>query len=133
MAYTSTGTLSVISLLANGALPLENTLIHIRGGDEENRFVEFSLLTDRDGVTGSVELPAPDRALSLSPSAPEQPYASYDVMAYADGYYPKTVRGVAVFSGVDAVLPIYMIPKVDGEPYPRGNLYGKVVENPNLE
>ena len=79
MKYTSTGKLIVRTIIAGGALPLPATLVHIRGADEENRFVEFSLFTDNDGITERIELPTPDVSFSLAPNPIETPYARYDV------------------------------------------------------
>jgi hypothetical protein len=41
----------------------------------------------------------------------------------ADGYYSKVIRGVRIFAGSIADLPINMIPEAAGEAdYPRGNV-----------
>ena len=135
MKYTENGTLTVRTYTASGALPVKGALIRITGTDEHNRFVDFTLLTDEDGVTGAISLPTPDRDLSMGSGAPEIPYAIYDVEASADGYYTKRIRNVAIFTGVNSTQAINMIPVSVGthaEEYPRGNLDATVYENEYL-
>ena len=85
MRYTENAPLTV-KATAGGALPVSDVVVRIRGADEENRFVEYSLLTDVDGVTRPTLLPTPPVAASLSPRAPEAPYASYDVDIIKSGF-----------------------------------------------
>ena len=110
MRYIGTGTLTVKAIIADGALPLTDTLINIRGADEENRFVEYSLLTDEDGLTPTVSLPTPSVEYSLSPNPTEIPYASYDVTAMANGYNPISIVGVSVFANTHSLQVVNMIP-----------------------
>ena len=71
MNFDESGTLVVRAFTAGGALPLEGTRIKITGALEENRFYETNLITDVDGLTAKVVLPAPNRSYSLAPGAPE--------------------------------------------------------------
>ena len=107
-----------------GALPVENARVRIMGAEEENRGVAYSLVTDVDGITETIRLPAPSSSLSLSPSPSEPPYALYDLEVSADGYFSKRIYGVMVFSGVETLQEINMIPSSDDFPsdYPRGNV-----------
>lgn len=135
MVFDETGSLTVRTYTAGGALPLENVRVHIIGAGEENRFYEEDLLTDRDGITAKILLPAPKSSLSMSPSAPEVPYATYDMQVSAPGYYTKNIYGVVVFSGVDSIQPVAMIPLGDdaGGLYPKDNLNIYIKENERLE
>ncbi|MBQ8689131.1 MAG: hypothetical protein IJ515_02060 [Clostridia bacterium] len=136
MQYNDNGTMSVRTYTAGGALPVKNSVIKIIGADENNRFIEFSFLTDEDGVTNTLILPAPSKSYSLAPGALEVPYAVYDIEASADGYYTKRINNVAIFSGTNTSLPINMIPlSIAGKDaaYPRGNLDATVNENEMLE
>lgn len=135
MNYTENGMLTVRTYTASGALPVKNALIRITGVDENNRFIDFTLLTDNDGVTRIITLPTPDRTFSMGPGAVAAPYAIYDVEASADGYYTKRISDVAVFSGVGSMQEINMIPisvSTDKNEYPRGSLDSVVYENENL-
>lgn len=112
-----------------GALPVEDALVRIMGAEEANRGVAYSLITDIDGITENVPLPAPSREYSMAPNPAMPPYALYNLEISADGYFPKRIYGIAVFAGVDALQEINMIPSSDDLPedYPRQNV------NANLE
>ena len=134
MIFDRYGKLAIRSYVAGGALPLANVIVTIRGASEENRDVQYSLVTDVDGLTPFINLPAPDKISSQSPG--NVGYGLYDIEASAEGYYSKIIRSVAVFDGISTVLPINMIPSPiheNNEDYPRGNLDTLILENENLE
>ena len=136
MPFDKTGTIIVRTLTASGALPIEGTVVRIIGGEEDNRFVEYSVLTDIDGATQILNLPAPDKSLSQSPGASEAAYALYNIEISAPGYYTKRIYNVAVFDDVETIQEINMIPieiRETGPTYPRNNLITFVSENENLE
>ena len=136
MPFDKTGTLIVSTSVAGGALPLANTVVRIIGTDEENKLTEYSLLTDIDGVTTRISLPAPSRTLSETPGAKEQAYALYNIEVSAPGYYTKRIFDVAVFEGVETLQSINMIPfpkNETGVTYPRNNLEATSRENERLE
>jgi ABC-type Fe3+-hydroxamate transport system substrate-binding protein len=135
MNFDESGTLTVRAYTAGGALPLEGTRIKLTGALEENRFYETELITDVDGLTAKVSLPSPKRIYSLSPGAPEMPYATYDMVVSAAGYYTKKLYGIAIFSGVDSLQPVAMIPIGRGgdAPIPQDNLEIYIRENERLE
>ena len=61
--------------------------------------------------------------------------AVYNVELVKDGFYPKRIDSVPIFSGTTAVLPIEMIPiayKDNGEIIPKDNLNSIIYENENL-
>ena len=135
MKFNESGTLAIRTYTAGGALPIAGSVVRIRGSNEANRFVEYTLITDNDGITKIIALPSPGKAYSMAPGAQEAPYASYDVEVSADGYYTKRISDVAIFSGIDSIVPISMIPLPvrGGVSYPIGNLDATVIENENLE
>ena len=117
--------LSIRAFSASEALPIENAIVKINGASETNSDVSFSLITDEDGVTPGVMLPAPSASYSLEPQSTTAAYGIYDVEVRADGYYTKRLYNIPVFSGVSAVLPVNMIaflPTDEGGRYPRGNI-----------
>ena len=129
----SAGTLRVRAYTAGGALPIAGAVVRIIGAEEANRLVSRSLITDRNGITEAVSLPAPNISYSLSPSPIEAPFAVYDVEISAEGYYSKRINGVSVFSGVDSVQLANMIPTGSGVgDYPRGNVNARIPENESL-
>lgn len=136
MPFDKIGTLRVNTYTAGGALPVPGTVVRIIGSTEENRLIEYSIITDIDGVTEIISLPAPSRELSQSPGAPEQSYALYNIEISAPGYYTKKIFNVAVFEGTETLQPVNMIPLPVHEnnvTYPRNNLNTFVQENENLE
>lgn len=120
----SEGKLRIRAYTASGALPVENALVKIRGAEEDNRLVAYTLVTDSDGLTPEVNLPAPSLEYSLSPDPAEAPYSIYDVEISAPGFYTKRISGLTVFPGVNSIQLVNMIP-YSGEgyrDYPRGNI-----------
>ena len=110
MDYSSTGFLEFHAFTAGEALPIPNINIRITGGEEANRGTDYSLLTDINGETATVPLPAPSLLYSLSPNPPEQPYSKYDVEISGIGYYPKKLVGISVFPDIKSILKIEMVP-----------------------
>ena len=129
----SEGTLRVRAYTAGGALPIADAVVRIKGAEEGNRLIAYSLITDRDGTTEAVKLPAPSLIYSLSPSPAEAPFAVYDIEISKEGYYSKVINGVNVFSGVNSVQLANMIPTSSGAgDYPRGNINATIPENDSL-
>lgn len=134
MNFDDYGTLRIRASSASGAIPIMGAIVRITGGQEGNRMVGKSLITDNDGITAPVRLPSPKKSYSLTPDEPEMPYALYDVTVTADGYYTKRISGVTIFSGINAILPVNMIPVSDisQKNYPEGNL-NTVIDEYDLE
>ena len=107
---TANGHLIVKVSTASGAIPIENASVRVRGVGEENKSVLISLLTDRNGLTPRISLPAPERELSEAPNPSSKPYSSYNIDVYKDGYYPQHYSGVPIFEGVTAVQNARIIP-----------------------
>lgn len=131
----SSGTLTVRAYTAGGALPVAGAVVRIMGAMENNRLVSFSTITDRDGISEKLTLPAPSADLSLSPDPSELPYSIYDLEISAPGYYTKRINGLTVFSGINSVQLINMIPGSGNmvEDYPRGNINYIIPENTDLQ
>jgi hypothetical protein len=127
----SSGSLRIRTYTAGGALPVKGATVRILGAEEDNRLVSYSLITDRDGQTEIVTLPAPLANYSLTPNPAEHPYSVYDLVITAPGYIPKRVNGLSIFSGVNSVQLINMIPGVSNsyDNYPIGNVSSTIPEN----
>ncbi len=135
MKLTEFGEIIFKAFSASGSLPVPDAIIRIRGAEEANRQTVYSLLTDIDGMTPRIKLPAPDKSFSESPGSPEAGYASYNVEISANGYYPKRIYGIPIFPDTSTIQQINMIPLAESEPYkeiPRGNLNTLIQENPLL-
>ena len=128
---SSNGGLRIRAYTAGGALPVGGATVRIFGAEENNREVVYSLVTDRDGLTPEVLLPAPSVSYSLEPNPSEQPYALYDVEIIARGYFTRRINGLTVFPDISSVQLINMIPDSGNgmSDYPRGNINTVIPEN----
>ena len=136
MKYDSSGNIKIRTYIASNAIPLEGVLVKIYGTDDYNRDVIYSLITDSNGLTKQMQLPTPPKSLSTSPGAIESPYAVYTVELAKEGFYPKIISNVPIFSDTTALLPIEMIPLVyseNGDITPQNNLNSTIYENEHLE
>lgn len=119
--------------MARDALPVEGALVRVEGIDEGAGSEHHSRLTDADGISGIISLPAPPTEYSMSPGAAERPYSTYKVSVFKDGYYPKVISGVAIFDGITTFLPVNMLLSGMGEAPPRDTLGSESYENQSLE
>lgn len=74
--------------------------------------------TDRNGSVRIV-LPAPPKALSLTPNPPTRPFAVYDIRISMAGYAPVTVYGLHVFDGIVSTFT-YNLVRLDDSDTPEG-------------
>ena len=135
MSYEGSGQIRIRTYTAAGALPVEGTLIKIYGTDDYNKDVKYSLLTDSNGITEKISLPTPLKQYSMAPDSQESPYSVYNVELAKDGYYPKRIDNIPIFSDTNALLPIEMIPlsyAENGDIIPNYNLNSTIYENENL-
>lgn len=131
----SSGTLRVRAYTAGGALPVEGAVVRVVGSSEDNRLIAFSSLTDRDGLSELLILPAPSVDFSLTPDPAELPYSLYDLEVSVPGYYTKRIKGLTVFSGINSIQLVNMIPGSGNmiEDYPRGSVNYIIPENTDLQ
>ena len=135
MKHDGNGNIRIKTYMADEALPVSDTLVKIYGTDDYNKDIKYSFITDSNGVTEEISLPAPNISYSTSPGAEEYPYAVYNVELAKDGFYPKRIDNVPIFSDRSALLPIEMIPlsyNADGAVIPNNNLNSTIYENDKL-
>jgi hypothetical protein len=116
MNEVSTGYLSVGVSTAQGAIPLEDAAVNIRGGAAANSGILSSLRTDRDGRTPTVALTTPALSLSATPSD-LPPYSVYHIDVFKEGYLPLFFHNVPVFPSVISIQPAVMVPAADAPVY----------------
>ncbi len=134
--YSSTGYLQIKAYSAYEAMPTPFVTVRISGNDSYNLGVERVTVTGRSGLSEKISLPAPSVTLSQAPNPKEQPYATYDIEAIAEGYYPKKILNVAIFSGILSILPLQMIPDagiVNNVTPPNNSNFSISYENEELE
>ena len=132
----NTGNMTVRVTLGGGAVPVEGATVIIRGSGEDTAMEPISLLTDRDGTTEPIALITPDKALSQAPGAVSLPYSVYDITVSKDGFYTKRISNLAMFSGINATLPVNLIPISRYQSYtdiPGADLGTVSQQNPRLE
>lgn len=82
----------------------------------------FDGLTDVDGITQTIRLPAPPRSLSQSPApnGARLPYSVYSIYVEHPDFVREVFTNVPVFSGVESIQPVRMLAKSAGleEPAP---------------
>ena len=118
---------------ANGTIPIPGALVLITDYAEEGGGdVIYSLRTDEDGLTPTVELPAPDAGESQRPGS-ARPYALYGIRAAADGYYPAEFVAVPVFSGIVSLQSVNLIPLSEADAMPGAFERFALYETPDVE
>lgn len=115
---TERGSLTVRVSTASGAIPLESASVNIRGADLADSSVIYALSTNSDGLTPTVSLPAPPRINSEYPQSTQPPYAVYNIDVFKDGYSPAFFHNVPVFSGVNSIQPVILLPLLENAVYP---------------
>ncbi|MBQ8747257.1 MAG: hypothetical protein IJZ08_05250 [Clostridia bacterium] len=118
-ASAGRGYLRVIVRKARETLPIEGAFVRIYSGEAgEGSVLLYSLRTNEDGITDTVQLTAPPAALSMKPGDPA-PYGVYNITVQKDGYGTVENVGVPIFDGVISTQPVQLIPlsefRTDGE------------------
>lgn len=132
---TAQGYLIVKVATASGAIPIENASVIVQGKDSNNQNILLSFITNRDGLTPRISLPAPPAELSEAPSPQSKPYSVYNIDVFKDGYYPQHYNGVPIFQNVTAVQNASIIPfsEFDAQnPYTNEGEIFNEYENPYL-
>lgn len=103
------GRLSVRVYTAAGAIPLEGAIVIIRDSPSAGGGIVVSLRTDRSGMTPTVTLPAPPKALAQQPGN-VKPYCTYGIDVILPGYYTPVFENVPIYDGITSVQNVGMIP-----------------------
>ncbi len=93
-----------------GAIPIANAAVTITAQNEPNNVLE-RLVTNEDGLTQEVELPAPPFDYSQEPNQP-RPFTNYDVRVDAPNYEVFLYNGVEIFPNETAEQETIMTPLV---------------------
>ena len=115
--YSEVGYLTVRVSTAGGAIPLEGAAVNIRGANVEDSAVIYALATNSDGLTPTVSLSTPPRENSETPQNTQPPYAVYNVDVFKEGYSPAFFNNVPIFSGINSVQPVILLPELENAIY----------------
>ena len=111
----SFGFLRVSVSSADQTIPVEGALVYIYSGDNGTRRLLYSLVTDSDGITDTVTLPAPPLSASYDEEIKSKPYTDYMLLVRKNGYAPVNDRTVPIFPGTTSLQRINLIPTDGGE------------------
>lgn len=96
---SSVGYLIVQVSSAFGAMPIPNAAVAVRTVTDGVPKIYSVMVTDSDGRTDALAVPAPDPSLSLIPGSTTLPYSVVNIEVSADGYYGYTALNVPVLRG----------------------------------
>ena len=102
------GSLRIEASAGSRAIPVEDVLIIITRAEKPDEILAM-LLTDSNGATQTIRIPAPAEMLSESPSD-KVVNTVVNITAFKKGYYEVENRNVPVFTGVTSIQPVNMIP-----------------------
>lgn len=122
-ANNESGTLRVETFASDRAFGVGSARVMIFLELPSGNVAVFDGITDINGQSDTVRLPAPPRALSQSPQTgenPRLPYSVYSVYVEHPAYVRSVFTNVPVFSGIESIQPVRMIAKSAGtqEPEP---------------
>ena len=101
---------------ARGAIPLEGAVVTVSNyapefeGGRGDAIAVYK--TNASGLTERFTLPAPPRALSMSPGNGKS-YETYNISVAKDGYYQQYYINAPVFEGITSIQNADMIPMPD--------------------
>lgn len=107
---TDTGYLIIQAFTARSALPVEGAHVTVSRTLPDGNVLQEIAMTDRDGKTRSIPLPAADPELSQQPGFPH-PYITYSIRIVAPGYIPVRDFNVPLYGGITAIQPVELIPE----------------------
>lgn len=129
-----TGYLIVRASTAGGALPLEGALVTVRGNTPENSDIIYSVVTNSDGLTQKLSLPAPSKENSEKPGGAPA-FSTYNIDVFLKGYYNQFFANVPIFDTITSVQPASMIPVAQNKYSDSFSPYDEIFnesENPDL-
>lgn len=114
MRLEGNGDFRVRVSMASGAIPIEGATVIVRGVNQENGDIAHLLISDLDGLTQSVLLPAPNIDYSLTPQLNELPYSRYSVEVIKNGFN-KEYAVVNIFDERSAYQEFNLLPQDSGQ------------------
>ncbi|MBR5513370.1 MAG: hypothetical protein IKV85_05215 [Ruminococcus sp.] len=106
----STGFILVNVRAGNEATPIVGASVVVTAIDNGKRLLAAVGITDISGTVTGIEVPAPDKAYSLTPDTEVRPYSLFDISVRAKGFFNARSIDVPVFSGITSVQNFNMVP-----------------------
>lgn len=120
---TESGSLKVETYAADRSFGVGSARVMVFLELPDGNVAVFDGLTDNDGATESITLPAPPREISQQPQSgdnPKLPYSTYSIYVEHPDFVRSVFTNVPIFSGVESIQPVRMLAKAEGiaEPEP---------------
>jgi hypothetical protein len=104
-----TGYLKVEVFAANRALPITNARVTVSKKLKDEQRMLKVLLTDINGQTETIPLPAPDKLISEKPGM-GIPYSTYTIKVEQPNFLPLEDFDVPIFEGITSIQPVELTP-----------------------
>ena len=108
-ANTAEGYLRVITAAAESAYPVPGARVSVFTRIGKRLHLSYLMVTDENGESPTVTLPAPPAGLSQEPEN-ITPYASCDIRVAAKGFFPTQASDVHIFAGVTTRQAFQLVP-----------------------
>ena len=120
---SESGTMRVETFAGDRAFGVGSSRVVIFLPLKSGNVAVFDGITDINGNTGAISLPAPPKEIGLTPQkngSTVLPYSVYSVYVEHPGYVRAIFTNVPVFSGIESIQPVRMLAKSEGtqEPAP---------------
>ncbi len=106
---TAEGYLRIITAAAESAYPVPGARVSVFTTIGKKSHLSYLLLTDENGETPTVALPAPPAGLSQEPEN-VRPYASCDIRIAAKGFFKTQATDVHIFAGITTRQVFQLVP-----------------------
>lgn len=104
------GYLQIEVTTASGAIPVRDATVIISESSNGEEHLIGMIITDENGTTPIVPLPAPPQSLSEAPDPSEKPYSEYNISVYKKGFYSIPKLTVPIFDTIKSIQPVSVIP-----------------------
>lgn len=101
------GYIQVQATTSNAEIPLQDVAVTVTAPDGTAIAMR---LTDRNGLTSLIEVPAPEMSASLEPDTGIRPYTPVNVYARLDGFEQTENENLQVFPNTTTRLVLQLIP-----------------------
>ena len=113
LSRQSTGSLIVETTTdpAIGPLrPLPGIQITVKERQATGERIVAQLVTNANGQTPVIQLPAPPSELTEEPQTTETPFSPYIIEAQGENVIPTQINGTQIFSTIRSIQPIRLTP-----------------------
>ncbi len=107
------GYLKVQVFTGRGTVPIEKATVTVSKDIGGQRYEIATFVTDENGATERISLPAPPRSLSEQPGN-YKPYATYDVRTQYPDFVVVNNMSVPVFEGIVSLQNVNLNPLIEG-------------------